>query len=588
MNGVWKIWDDICISDLIPEDWEKSDEIKSAETLFQGLLSKAMVEGLSSLGVKKNIGLAITSNYGGDIGYFVMMYFLIHNNGEYTNTFEYSHTYETYLAMINSVPEDVLKAPKKLVKGIINCPVDLEVYNADNELVGRIKDNKIDTSIESEGEVDLEVIGDSKQFKINASLNYKIKLTGNADGKMDYILSTEDLDAGEEQRILFKDISVSNKRMMEMNISPDVSLKDQSLKSENGKEIHYDQLLEQEDLNTLSVATEVQGMGTASSFTNLTYGDAVVLKAETDENNEFIGWYDEKGNFVSKEPEYPIVVTENRTYQARFTNCFVQLQNYQAPDVVQMEIGDTTSLAIEVVPHNTTVKTCIIESLNQDIVQVDDYGILQARKTGVAKIRICSPDEKIVCYTTVVVGKDTPVPSINPRTTEEPTPSPKVSEEPTPSPKASKEPVLPTPCASSVPEATEKPNLIPSTSSYPMGTSSGRTDVSKQPYDSVPTPTEQKKKDKKQKKNKRDILSNIRIKRIKRKKRGIYIEFTKVKKATKYEIQWSTTKTFKKPKTITLKKNKYLLKCKKKKLYFRIRARRGKRKGKWTKKIKER
>lgn len=564
MNGVWKIWDDICISDLIPEDWEKSDEIKSAETLlqgkclkipcvtlrdvFQGLLSKTMVEGLSSLGVKKNIGLALLSNYGGDIGYFVMMYFFIHNNGITTDTFEYSHTYETYLAMINSVPEDVLKAPKKLVKGIINCPVDLEV------------------------------IGDSKQFKINASLNYKIKLTGNADGKMDYILSTEDLDAGEEQRILFKDISVSNKRIMEMNISPDVSLKDQSLKSENGKEIHYDQLLEQEDLNTLSVTTEVQGMGTASSFTNLTYGDAVVLKAEMDENNEFIGWYDEKGNFVSKEPEYPIVVTENRTYQARFTNCFVELENYQAPDVVQMEIGDTTSLAIEVVPHNATVKTCILESLNQDIVQVDDYGILQARKAGVAKIRICSPDEKIVCYTTVVVGKDTPVPSISPRTTEEPTASPN----------AGKEPVLPTPCTSSVPEATEKPNLMPSASSYPMGTSPGRTDVSKQPHDSELTPTEQKKKDKKQKKNKRDILSNIRIKRIKRKKRGIYIEFTKVKKATKYEIQWSTTKTFKKPKTITLKKNKYLLKCKKKKLYFRIRARRGKKKGKWTKKIKER
>lgn len=545
------------------------------EDVFKGILARFMIEKLG--GTWHNLLLAASGNYGGDIGFMVLSYFFIHN-GIATDTFEYSHTYETYLAMINSVPEDVLKSPKKLVKGIINCPVDLEVYNADNKLVGRIKDNKIDTSIVSEGEVDLEVIGDSKQFKINASLNYKIKLTGNADGKMDYILSTEDLDAGEEQRILFKDISVSNKRIMEMNISPDVSLKDQSLKSENGKEIHYDQLLEQEDLNTLSVATEVQGMGTASSFANLTYGDAVVLKAETDENNEFIGWYDEKGNFVSKEPEYPIVVTENRTYQARFTNCFVQLQNYQAPDVVQMEIGDTTSLAIEVVPHNATVKTCIIESLNQDIVQVDDYGILQARKAGVAKIKICSPDEKILCYTTVVVGKDTPVPSINPRTTEEPAPSPN----------ASKEPVLPTPCTSSVPEATEKPNLMPSASSYPMGTSPGRTDVSKQPYDSELTPTKQKEKDKKLKKNKRDILSNIRIKRIKRKKRGIYIEFTKVKKATKYEIQWSTTKTFKKPKTITLKKNKYLLKCKKKKLYFRIRARRGKKKGKWTKKIKER
>ena len=73
--------------------------------------------------------------------------------------------------------------------------MDLEVYNADNKLVGRIKDNKIDTSIVSEGEVDLEVVGDSKQFKISAALNYKIKLTGNADGKMDYILSKEDMDA---------------------------------------------------------------------------------------------------------------------------------------------------------------------------------------------------------------------------------------------------------------------------------------------------------------------------------------------------------------------------------------------------------
>ena len=42
-------------------------------------------------------------------------------------------------------------------------------------------------------------------------------------------------------------------------------------------------------------------MGTASSFANLTYGDAVVLKAETDENNEFIGWYDEKGTKKIKE-----------------------------------------------------------------------------------------------------------------------------------------------------------------------------------------------------------------------------------------------------------------------------------------------
>ena len=38
---IWKIWDDICISDLISEDWGKSDEIKSVENFVSRFIVKS-------------------------------------------------------------------------------------------------------------------------------------------------------------------------------------------------------------------------------------------------------------------------------------------------------------------------------------------------------------------------------------------------------------------------------------------------------------------------------------------------------------------------------------------------------------------
>lgn len=553
-----------------------------------------MAEGLG--GSWQNLWLASLRCYGGGVGYIVLSFFLKHNNGFVTKTFEYAHTYETYLAMINSISESNLKEPKGTIHGIINCPVDLEIYDKDNKLVGRIMNNKVDTSIDPAGKVALEVIGDSKRFTIDAALNYRIKLIGNDDGKMDYILSTEDVDAGEEQRILFKNIPIANKKTMEMNITPDTDLKEQILKNENGVEIQYNQLLDREELNTLSIKAEVDGIGTASSFANLTYGDAVVLKAETDENNEFKGWYDNDGKFLSKETEYPVIVKENKIYYARFTNNFVPLQNFILPDLVQMDIGDIATFSVETSPKNATVKSCVFESTNEEIVQVDDFGILQAKKAGTAKIKVSSDDGKVVQYTTVVVGKDTPLPS--PKASEEPilstpyvTSTPCITEKPSSSPVVGLEPVLSLPIETSTPSVTNKPmaNQTPTEQIDKDNTKLkiGYFDEDNAIANFAGNKQEQNRKYKK-KKNKNWTLSSVRIKRILRRKKGIFIEYAKIKKAKKYQIQWSKKKTFKKPKTITLKKNKYLIKCNKKELYLRIRAINSRFKGKWSKRIKVR
>ena len=83
----------------------------------------------------------------------------------------------------------------------------------------------------------------------------------------------------------------------------------------------------------------------------------------------------------------------------------------------------------------------------------------------------------------------------------------------------------------------------------------------------------------------RKKLSKVIVKSTKGKKKSILLKYKKVKGASKYQIQLSTSKKFKKPKRYTTKKLVYRIKkLKKKKVYYiRVRALNGKVKGKWSK-----
>ena len=267
-----------------------------------------------------NFVKGLGGEYGGLLGQAVASFFFEHNNSIITRSFEYAHTYETYLAMINTVTVEQLKAPKKTLKGIVNCPVDIEIYNRENDLIGQIKDNKVVEGLDSKGEVALEVIGDSKQFVLNSALNYTVKLTGNDTGTMDYISCSEDIDMGEEERIIFQKVPVEKGKTMEVQIEPEQGITSQTLQNEDGTTRTYDSHLSAEELGSITLTTEVEGIGSAYSAGNLTYGDAVTLKATTDEYNQFLGWYDKEGKLLSKETEYPVIATEDTTYVAKFTS----------------------------------------------------------------------------------------------------------------------------------------------------------------------------------------------------------------------------------------------------------------------------
>lgn len=85
--------------------------------------------------------------------------------------------------MINTVTEGSLVEPKKVLKGIVNCPVDIEIYNRENDLIGKIKDNQVVEGLDSKVTQILALFLSSRPA-VNEALIAKMMLENcNAKGK---------------------------------------------------------------------------------------------------------------------------------------------------------------------------------------------------------------------------------------------------------------------------------------------------------------------------------------------------------------------------------------------------------------------
>lgn len=88
----------------------------------------------------------------------------------------------------------------------IDCPVDVYVYNSDNNLVGQIIDNKIDTNYD---ELYMFVSGEEKHIFLFAD-NYSVKIVGYDNGTMDYIVNEMSDDGSVVRKISYENLLVEN------------------------------------------------------------------------------------------------------------------------------------------------------------------------------------------------------------------------------------------------------------------------------------------------------------------------------------------------------------------------------------------
>lgn len=455
---------------------------------------------------------ALSGLYWGKIGQKTISFFVVHQGlgmlPVLTESFACAHRSETYLAAMNILTEKQLKQGRSTMKGIVNCPVDITIKNNEGDVLGQIEKNEINESVGDE--IIMNVDGDSKSFYLPTGQDFTIELTGNDEGEMDYSLCEIDADTGETNRVSYQAVDIEKGKTLTQIISADSSVDQINLCSEDKRDIKPTLIYGTDDYG-VDIDIVVEGIGSVDSYSDVRLGDYIKLEAVTDENNDFIGFYDEAGTLVSDQPDYAFSVQGSKRLIARFTSNVVDIENvtFEASSV-EMQVGDEDIFTATVNPSNATNKRLTYSSTNNDVAKVEECGIISAISEGTAKITAVTEDGKHEAIMYIVVKR---------------TDGDAIDDDKT----------------STVPlTATSKPQ-------------------------NKPAENIQKKKITKPSK-----ITNVKLKNKKSKK--IFVSWKKKAGASGYQIQYALNKKFtKKKKSVNATKNKYsktIIGLKKKKTYY--------------------
>ena len=277
-----------------------------------------------------------------------------------------NHYPELYLAWMQSVDSnyttnvsrDFVIGSTRIIR--INCPIDVEVYDSDNNLVASIIDDipqeiaesSIVSSINEDGE---------KLVYLPADEDYSAKLIATDSGEMSASINEYSYHTGSNLRILnYYDINVEEDDVFTVAV-PAFDVDDVSDAIVNGSKVKY--LLADTDGNTIASDVSIMGEEAQNARFDInvyveedygfvlgsgrrSLGDYARITAIPTDGYEFEGWYvnDEK---ISSEAEYRFRIEEDLDIFARFApndfftqNVYVEVKT----DKSKYAIGDTVKI----------------------------------------------------------------------------------------------------------------------------------------------------------------------------------------------------------------------------------------------------
>ena len=318
-----------------------------------------------------------------------------------------AHLMETYAAYMMTLEEEVINKTKMPYVSVLNWPGNIEIFNADGELVGSVIDNVVDETIEKR--VAIEVDGDFKSFMIPEGEAYTVNLSENDAGVMDYSVIQLDGEGNELERHNYLNVDVPASQEWEIEYPEDRESVDDIIVKDNTNDtvIPVTESIDEDWQGTLSVDVSVEGIGAAEGITNLTSGDCVTLTAYTDDNNYFEGWY-EAGDLVSEDSEYSFIVTENRELIARFSSVIVPATGIKLQESEkQLTVDEDYLLLPELIPENATRQEILFSSSDESVATVSEYGLVIAVGTGSTVITASSNDGEYTDTCTITVNEIT-------------------------------------------------------------------------------------------------------------------------------------------------------------------------------------
>ncbi len=329
-----------------------------------------------------------------------------------------AHYAELCLSWLDALSDaTIVQSSKTKYKKIaVNCPIDVTVYDADNNSVAEIKNDKV-----TDNEEGLEAYIDENGQKIVCipeDADYKVDLKATDNGTMTYTVMDQNLETNECSQVKsYVDIPIKKGEVYKSTFETDTESSTETLENVSGDEVKPSiKKGVSEDIKK-QVNVTAQSGGSVAGGGSYTISEYAKVTAEPETNYTFAGWY-ENNILISKEKEYRFCVQNNRSLSAHFSkNANQETQKpsnsttkpsgntTKAPAIKpfkatgkpkQIAAGKKVNLKAEIGLPDSITKQLIWKSSNTKVAIVNANGVVTVKKkTGGKKVTITASNDKI-------------------------------------------------------------------------------------------------------------------------------------------------------------------------------------------------
>lgn len=329
-----------------------------------------------------------------------------------------AHYAELCLSWLDSISGDAIaqSSKTKYKKIAVNCPIDVTVYDADNNSVAEIKNDKV-----TDNEEGLEAYIDENGQKIVCipeDADYKVDLKATDNGTMTYTVMNQNLETNECSQVKsYVDIPIKKGEVYKSTFETGTESSTETLKNVSGDEVQPSiEKGASEDIKK-QVNVTAQSGGSVTGGGSYTISEYAKVTAEPETNYTFAGWY-ENNILISKEKEYRFCVQNNRNLSAHFSKNANQGtqkpssnttkpsgNTTKAPSIKpfkatgkpkQIAAGKKVNLKAEIGLPDSITKQLIWKSSNTKVATVNANGVVTVKKkTGGKKVTITASNDKI-------------------------------------------------------------------------------------------------------------------------------------------------------------------------------------------------
>ena len=222
-----------------------------------------------------------------------------------------NHYPELYLSWLESYDAKELFGKKTYKKITASCPVNVDVYSDNGELLASIVNNEI-----VKDDIPIYLENDSKEIWLADGDKYDIKITAYDKGTMTYSVEEYNQDFEMQNKTNFYDVPLKKNSVFETTVSSSAGESVALYDKDSKKTIYPSETLTKDD-EEIEISVSCDSNGHVYGNQNVVKGEYVSVEAVPNDGYIFKGWFKEN-KLVSKDLEYYFNAIENINLVARF------------------------------------------------------------------------------------------------------------------------------------------------------------------------------------------------------------------------------------------------------------------------------